>query len=72
MARYACRPIPPRPEGRGFSGFPVIDGDQKRKSAGERRITFVMDNGLFQFASFVALSISASAVSQIVSMANSE
>ena len=23
MARYACRPIPPRPEGRGFSGFPV-------------------------------------------------
>ena len=24
MARYACRPIPPRPEGRGFSGFPVM------------------------------------------------
>lgn len=23
MARYARRPIPPRPEGRGFSGFPV-------------------------------------------------
>lgn len=22
MARFACRPIPPRPEGRGFSGFP--------------------------------------------------
>ena len=23
MARCACRPIPPRPEGRGFSGFLV-------------------------------------------------
>ena len=27
MARYACRPIPPRPEGRGFSGFPVKETD---------------------------------------------
>ena len=23
MARYARRPIPPRPEGRGLSGFPM-------------------------------------------------
>ena len=30
MARYACRPIPPRPEGRGFSGFPVSTGTGTR------------------------------------------
>ena len=41
MARYACRPIPPRPEGRGFSGFPVTQQFLlqflaiQRKSVGE-------------------------------------
>ena len=44
MARYACRPIPPRPEGRGFSGFPVINANLGGNEAGINA-GFAVNNG---------------------------